>query len=139
MTWSAPTMAASAASGLGGVGTSQYGSGGGNRSKPRADCRYGGPSHPEPAFTTSQPLHGHFTTPMTVAAVIDAARSALTPAERRVADVVLTSPEAIAFGTVADLAQRAATSGATVVRLAAKLGYDGFTSLPAAVQGGAGQ
>ncbi len=76
---------------------------------------------------------------MTVAAVIDAARSALTPAERRVADVVLTSPEAIAFGTVADLAQRAATSGATVVRLAAKLGYDGFTSMQSAVQDELGQ
>src|SRR4051795_52278 len=76
---------------------------------------------------------------MTVAAVIDAARSALTPAERRVADVVLTSPEAIAFGTVADLAQRAATSGATVVRLAAKLGYDGFTSMQSAIQDELGQ
>ena len=64
---------------------------------------------------------------MTVASVIDAARSALTPAERRVADVVLTSPEAVAFGTVAEVAQRAATSGATVVRLATKLGYDGFS------------
>ncbi len=76
---------------------------------------------------------------MTVASVIDAARTALTPAERRVADVVLTSPEAVAFGTVADLAQRATTSGATVVRLAAKLGYDGFTALQTAVQGELGQ
>jgi len=76
---------------------------------------------------------------MTVASVIDAARAALTPAERRVADVVLTAPEAIAFGTVADLAQRAATSGATVVRLAAKLGYDGFTSMQGAIQDELGQ
>ena len=52
---------------------------------------------------------------------------------------MLTSPEAIAFGTVADLAQRAATSGATVVRLAAKLGYDGFTSMQSAVQDELGQ
>jgi DNA-binding MurR/RpiR family transcriptional regulator len=76
---------------------------------------------------------------MTVASVIDAARGALTPAERRVADVVLTTPEAIAFGTVADLALRAATSGATVVRLAAKLGYDGFTSMQSAIQDELGQ
>ena len=76
---------------------------------------------------------------MTVASVIDAARGALTPAERRVADVVLVSPQSVAFGTVADLAQRAATSGATVVRLAAKLGYDGFTALQAAVQDELGQ
>jgi DNA-binding MurR/RpiR family transcriptional regulator len=76
---------------------------------------------------------------MTVAAVIDAARSALTPAERRVADVVLTSPESVAFGTVADLAARAATSGATVVRFAAKLGFDGFTGLQGAVQAELGQ
>ena len=40
---------------------------------------------------------------------------------------------------MADLAQRAATSGATVVRLAAKLGYDGFTSLQSAVQDELGQ
>jgi len=76
---------------------------------------------------------------MTVAAVIDAARDALTPAERRVADVVLTSPESVAFGTVADLAGRAATSGATVVRLAMKLGYEGFTALQCAVQDELGQ
>src|SRR5947209_16453693 len=76
---------------------------------------------------------------MTVAAVIDAARGALTPAERRVADVVLSNPESVAFGTVAHLARLAATSGATVVRLAAKLGYDGFTALQGAVQGELGQ
>jgi DNA-binding MurR/RpiR family transcriptional regulator len=76
---------------------------------------------------------------MTIASVIDAARHALTPAERRVADVVLTNPESVAFGTVADLAARATTSGATVVRLASKLGYDGFTGLQGAVQAELGQ
>src|SRR3954471_11020786 len=76
---------------------------------------------------------------MTVASVIDAARGALTPAERRVADVVLTSPQSIAFGTVAEIALQAATSGATVVRLAAKLGYDGFSGLQSAIQDELGQ
>ncbi|HEY1279440.1 MAG TPA: MurR/RpiR family transcriptional regulator [Acidimicrobiales bacterium] len=76
---------------------------------------------------------------MTIASVIDAARGALTPAERRLADVVLTTPECVAFGTVADLATRASTSGATVVRFASKLGYDGFTALQGAVQDELGQ
>ena len=76
---------------------------------------------------------------MTIASVIDAARGALTPAERRLADVVLSTPECVAFGTVADLATRASTSGATVVRFASKLGYDGFTALQGAVQDELGQ
>ena len=71
---------------------------------------------------------------MSVAVEIDTARADLTPAERRVAAVVADDPEAIAFGTVADVARRAGTSGATVVRTAAKLGYAGFVDLQAAVQ-----
>ena len=71
---------------------------------------------------------------MIVSAQIDAHLRALTPAERRVAAVVADDPEAVAFGTVADVARQAGTSGATVVRLAAKLGFDGFVELQAAVQ-----
>ncbi len=71
---------------------------------------------------------------MTVSAQIDAHLPALTPAERRVAAVVADDPEAVAFGTVADVARRAGTSGATVVRLAAKLGFDGFVELQSAVR-----
>jgi DNA-binding MurR/RpiR family transcriptional regulator len=59
---------------------------------------------------------------------------ALTPAERRVADVVLQRPQLVAFGTVAELAAEAGAGAATVVRLAAKLRYDGFTELQSAVQ-----
>jgi DNA-binding MurR/RpiR family transcriptional regulator len=66
-------------------------------------------------------------------------RTQLSPAERRVASVVLDQPEAVAFGTVARVAERAATSGASVVRLAAKLGYEGFAGLQAAVQLDIGQ
>ena len=71
---------------------------------------------------------------MTVSAQIDAHLPRLTPAERRVAAVVADDPEAVAFGTVADIARRAGASGATVVRLATKLGFDGFVELQASVR-----
>jgi DNA-binding MurR/RpiR family transcriptional regulator len=71
---------------------------------------------------------------MMVSAQIDAHLPALTPSERKVAAVVADDPEAVAFGTVADIARRAGTSGATVVRLAAKLGFDGYVELQAAVR-----
>ena len=71
---------------------------------------------------------------MTVSAQIDAHLRRLTPAERRVAAVVADDPEAVAFGTVADVARRAGASGATVVRLATKLGFDGFVELQASVR-----
>jgi DNA-binding MurR/RpiR family transcriptional regulator len=71
---------------------------------------------------------------MAVRERLEERRDSLTPAERRVAAVVLDDPEAVAFGTVAALAKRAGTGGATVVRLAERLGYDGFTGLQAAVR-----
>src|ERR1700756_4798665 len=71
---------------------------------------------------------------MIVSAQIDAHLPVLPPAERRVAAVVVDDPEAVAFGTVADVARQAGSSGATVVRLAVKLGFDGFVELQAAVQ-----
>jgi DNA-binding MurR/RpiR family transcriptional regulator len=71
---------------------------------------------------------------MTVSAQIDAHLHRLTPAERRVAAVVADDPEAVAFGTVADVGRQAGVSGATVVRLAAKLGFDGFVELQASVR-----
>lgn len=58
----------------------------------------------------------------------------LTPAERRVAEIVLAQPQLVAFGTVADLAAAAGSGAATVVRLAVKLGLEGFTELQAVVQ-----
>jgi DNA-binding MurR/RpiR family transcriptional regulator len=71
---------------------------------------------------------------MIVSAQIDAHLPRLTKAERRVAAVVADDPEAVAFGTVADVARRSGASGATVVRLAAKLGFEGFVELQAAVR-----
>jgi DNA-binding MurR/RpiR family transcriptional regulator len=65
---------------------------------------------------------------------IGKAGAQLTPAERRVAEVVLSRPQLVAFGTVAELADTAGSGAATVVRLASKLGYDGFTGLQEAVQ-----
>jgi DNA-binding MurR/RpiR family transcriptional regulator len=71
---------------------------------------------------------------MSVRDQLEERRDALTPSERRVAAVVLDDPETVAFGTVAALARRAEAGGATVVRLAERLGYDGFTGLQGAVR-----
>jgi DNA-binding MurR/RpiR family transcriptional regulator len=69
-----------------------------------------------------------------VATRIKEAGPSLTAAERRVAEVVLRKPQSIAFGTVAELAAAAGSGAATVVRLATKLGFDGFTGLQSSVQ-----
>jgi DNA-binding MurR/RpiR family transcriptional regulator len=53
----------------------------------------------------------------------------LTASEKRVAEVMIRQPEIMAFGTVAELAAAAATGGATVMRLATKLGFQGFREL----------
>ncbi len=74
-----------------------------------------------------------------VAGIIEQHRAHLSPAERRVAEVVLRDPECVAFGTVARVAERARTSGASVVRLANRLGYSGYSGLQAAVQRSIGQ
>jgi DNA-binding MurR/RpiR family transcriptional regulator len=58
----------------------------------------------------------------------------LTATERKIAEVVATEPQTIAFGTVAQVAKRAGTSGPSVIRLAVKLGYGGFVNLQADVQ-----
>lgn len=67
--------------------------------------------------------------------VTDRLRSlTLTSAEQRVAEVILADPERVAFGTVADIAAAANTGGATVMRLAAKAGFEGFRQLQESVQ-----
>lgn len=71
---------------------------------------------------------------MDVASVLIAGRGSLTPAERRIAKHLLTDPQSVAFGTVASLAHATRTSGATIVRLASKLGFDGFSALQAQVR-----
>lgn len=71
---------------------------------------------------------------MEVAARISKLGSTLTVAERRVAQVVLDHPQLVAFGTVAELAAESRAGAATVVRLASKLHFDGFTALQASIQ-----
>jgi DNA-binding MurR/RpiR family transcriptional regulator len=58
----------------------------------------------------------------------------LTSTERKIAEVLAGEPQTIAFGTVAQVANRAGTSGPSVVRLAVKLGYEGFVDLQSDVQ-----
>jgi len=62
---------------------------------------------------------------------IEEQAGSLTRAERRVAEAVLAEPGLLAFATVAELGQRAGTSGATVVRFADRLGYAGWAGLQA--------
>jgi DNA-binding MurR/RpiR family transcriptional regulator len=69
-----------------------------------------------------------------IAELIRAQSTSLTAAERRVAEAILASPQAVGFGTVADLASAAGVGAASVVRLAAKLGFDGFSALQACIQ-----
>lgn len=76
---------------------------------------------------------------MEVAQRIEARRDSLTPVERRVAEAVLGAPERVAFGTVAELARAAGTSGASVMRFATALGFDGFSALQASIQRDLGQ
>jgi DNA-binding MurR/RpiR family transcriptional regulator len=65
---------------------------------------------------------------------VAAAGGRLSPAERRVVEAVIADSDRVAFGTVAELASRSGTSGPTVVRVARKLGYDGYRGLQAAAQ-----
>lgn len=58
----------------------------------------------------------------------------LTPSEQRIAQVVLDQPTLLAFGGVADLAQRVDTSRPTVVRFAQTLGFPGYVELQTHVQ-----
>ena len=71
---------------------------------------------------------------MEVAERIRSNAAALTDAERRVAEVVLAVPQQVGFGTVAELARAADVGAASVVRLAGKLGFDGYSDLQDAVR-----
>jgi len=60
--------------------------------------------------------------------------NALTPAERKVAATLLADPQGLAYQTVSAIAEASGTGVASVVRLANKLGFDGFSALQAAAQ-----
>lgn len=66
---------------------------------------------------------------------IAAVAGSLPAAQRRIADLVVRDPRAVAFGTVRSVAEAAGTSDPTVVRFAAALGLGGFTGLRDAVRG----
>ncbi len=59
--------------------------------------------------------------------------AALPVAERRVADALLRDTTAATYESVGDLAARAGSSPATVIRLSRRLGFKGFTSLKLAL------
>lgn len=61
-------------------------------------------------------------------------RDALTPTERQLAAMLADDPTDWAFSTVAELAEQAGTSGPTVVRFAATLGFGGFGELQGQVR-----
>ncbi|MCP3987441.1 MAG: MurR/RpiR family transcriptional regulator [Actinomycetia bacterium] len=67
--------------------------------------------------------------PVTLAERIASASPRLTPTERRIANIILDDSTIVAFGTVADVAARVDASGPSVVRFAAKLGFDGYGAL----------
>jgi DNA-binding MurR/RpiR family transcriptional regulator len=69
-----------------------------------------------------------------LASLIEDHRDKLTRAERRVAEQVMKDSQAVAFGTLASVAESIGTSGTTIIRLAAKLGLDGFSELQALAQ-----
>ncbi|WP_418955738.1 MurR/RpiR family transcriptional regulator [Streptomyces tritici] len=58
----------------------------------------------------------------------------LSPAERKVARVLLAGYPAAVFETVATIAERASVSAPTVLRCASRLGYRGFPDLQAALR-----
>ncbi len=60
---------------------------------------------------------------------IAAVAAVLSPAQASVARLVDEAPSVVAFGTVAAVAEEAGTSPQTVLRLAARLGHDGFPGL----------
>ncbi|MFE2009118.1 MurR/RpiR family transcriptional regulator [Streptomyces sp. NPDC059491] len=58
----------------------------------------------------------------------------LSPAERKVARILLAGYPAAVFETVATIAERAGVSAPTVLRCASRLGYKGFPDLQAALR-----
>jgi DNA-binding MurR/RpiR family transcriptional regulator len=72
---------------------------------------------------------------MTVAERIREGLGKCSPAERRVGRLLLSDYPAAGLDTVARLAERAETSGPTVLRFLSRLGFDGFGDLQEALRG----
>lgn len=73
---------------------------------------------------------------MSIEDLIAPVNDRLTPTERRIAEAVSEDPSLVAFGTVADLAGRVGTSPPSIVRFAAKLGFEGYKDLQHEVRKG---
>ncbi|MGZ6906093.1 MAG: MurR/RpiR family transcriptional regulator [Acidimicrobiia bacterium] len=58
----------------------------------------------------------------------------LSPRERKVADLLLSDPSVVAFGTVARVAEAAGVGNSTVMRFSTSAGFPGFRDLQAAVR-----
>ncbi len=70
----------------------------------------------------------------TLAALLDRHRGQLTDNERRLVQVLTGDPEAAAFLSGRELAQRAGVHESSAVRLAQKLGFDGYPALRSALR-----
>jgi RpiR family carbohydrate utilization transcriptional regulator len=68
-----------------------------------------------------------------VLATVRSVLPSLQPSDARVAQLILTEPDAIVYRSVSEVAEAAQTSSATVVRCAQKLGFRGFHDLKLAL------
>jgi len=73
------------------------------------------------------------TAEMTLDERVDMALSSMTPAEQKMAAFFCTQKEAVLLSSAAEIAEKAGTSDATVVRTARSLGFDGLASLREAI------
>lgn len=70
-----------------------------------------------------------FTGPASATVRVRTLIPSLTPAERRVAEAVLENPARIVSMSISELAEACGTSGATIVRFARSVGYEGYPAL----------
>jgi DNA-binding MurR/RpiR family transcriptional regulator len=71
---------------------------------------------------------------MTLVDRLAAAAGSLTPSEELAAQLLEKDSPTVAFGSLAEVARAAGTSGPSVVRLASKLGFSGFAEMKEAIQ-----
>jgi len=70
----------------------------------------------------------------TLAERISAAAESFTPADRRIADILISTNMLAGLETIVKLAQRSNVSGPTVLRFSAKLGFAGFADFQDAIR-----
>jgi RpiR family transcriptional regulator, carbohydrate utilization regulator len=87
----------------------------------------------EPAPSAGTPGAGTEERGRAVLATLRSALPSLQPGDARVAQLILDEPEAIVYRSVSEVAEAAATSSATVVRCAQRLGFRGFHHLKLAL------